>query len=103
MNKDILYDVAIAEKQLPKHANDTNGQFILILYNDNVNTARYVLRTLIEICKLNPVQAEQCMVLAHLKGKTDILRSRKELLFEVQKQLSERGLTVSVENLVITE
>lgn len=41
----------------------------IILYNDDVNTFDYVIDSLIEVCEHTPVQAEQCTVLVHYKGK----------------------------------
>lgn len=41
----------------------------LILFNDDVNTFEHVIETLIRVCNHEPLQAEQCAMLVHYKGK----------------------------------
>jgi ATP-dependent Clp protease adaptor protein ClpS len=40
----------------------------LILYNDEVNTFDFVIKSLMEICDHEPLQAEQCTVIVHYQG-----------------------------------
>jgi ATP-dependent Clp protease adaptor protein ClpS len=35
----------------------------LILYNDDINTFDHVIKSLVEICGHDPVQAEQCAMI----------------------------------------
>lgn len=41
----------------------------VIIYNDDVNSYQYIMASLIRFCKHEPIQAEQCAVLAHMTGK----------------------------------
>ncbi|MBN1253247.1 MAG: ATP-dependent Clp protease adaptor ClpS, partial [Bacteroidales bacterium] len=41
----------------------------LILYNDDYHTFDFVIETLINICRHNDIQAEQCAYIVHYKGK----------------------------------
>lgn len=58
-------------KTLKKDKTETKNSklFTLILWNDNVNSFDDVIDALIEICEHDPHQAEQCAMIAHLKGK----------------------------------
>ena len=44
----------------------------LILYNDEINTFDHVIKSLVEICGHDSVQAEQCALIVHLKGSCEI-------------------------------
>jgi ATP-dependent Clp protease adaptor protein ClpS len=71
-------------------------QQVLVLHNDSYNTFDFVIRTLIDECNHDLAQAEQCAIIAHHKGKCEILSGE---LFELQKiknRISVRGLTVSI-------
>jgi ATP-dependent Clp protease adaptor protein ClpS len=41
----------------------------LVIYNDNVNSYQYVMASLIRFCKHEPLQAEQCTLIANDNGK----------------------------------
>jgi len=41
----------------------------IILFNDEVNTFDHVIKTLVAVCQHDPLQAEQCALLVHFKGK----------------------------------
>ena len=44
----------------------------IILYNDDVNTFDHVIETLIKVCDHTPLQAEQCTLIVHYKGKCSV-------------------------------
>ena len=48
---------------------DDLSQYHIIVWNDEINTFEWVIKTLIEICKHDKEQAEQCTLLIHFKGK----------------------------------
>lgn len=41
----------------------------VVIYNDHVNSYEYIMASLIRFCKHEPIQAEQCAIIAHNKGK----------------------------------
>ena len=41
----------------------------LVLYNDDVHTFDYVIKSLVDICRHTVEQAEQCAILVHCHGK----------------------------------
>lgn len=50
-----------------------NKSFKLTLYNDKKSSFEYIVASLIEFCNHTPIQAEQCAIIAHNKGKCDVI------------------------------
>ena len=75
------------------------NKYILILYNDDINTFAYVIKSLVEVCGHDDYQAEQCAMLTHLKGRCDIKTGSRELLLSMNRALKIRGLISKVESL----
>lgn len=73
-----------------------NGRF-LILHNDDVHSFDYVINTLIEVCEMEPVQAEQCTYLVHYKGKCDVKKGAYEALKPYKQGLIERELNATID------
>jgi ATP-dependent Clp protease adaptor protein ClpS len=71
----------------------------LILLNDNINTFDHVIKALVEICGHDPVQAEQCALIVHLKGSCEVKTGIKEVLNAMSKSLNAKGLNSKVESL----
>jgi ATP-dependent Clp protease adaptor protein ClpS len=71
----------------------------LILYNDDVNTFEHVIKSLVEICGHDPVQAEQCAMIVHLKGSCDVKIGMIEVLNAMSRSLNANGLNSKVESL----
>ncbi|MGE4290465.1 MAG: ATP-dependent Clp protease adaptor ClpS [Salinivirgaceae bacterium] len=69
----------------------------LVLHNDEVNTFDHVIESLIEICRHEVEQAEQCAFITHYKGKCDVKTGLFEELSFMKKQLDSKGLTVTIE------
>jgi ATP-dependent Clp protease adaptor protein ClpS len=60
----------IQEEVLVAESVDQNNQ--IVLYNDDVNTFDHVIETLIQVCEHSTLQAEQCAILVHYKGKCTV-------------------------------
>ena len=62
------------EKVKKKLSIDTNkgAEHQIILYNDDFNTFDHVIETLIDVCNHTPLQAEQCTLIVHYKGKCSV-------------------------------
>ena len=62
------------EKVKKKLSLDTNkgDEHQIILYNDDFNTFDHVIETLIDVCNHTPLQAEQCTLIVHYKGKCSV-------------------------------
>lgn len=83
------------KKGSDQHQSDLRSS--LILHNDHVNTFDFVMHALEEVCMHTSLQAEQCAVLAHFRGKCEIMRGDPELLRERRADLTRRGLKVTIE------
>ncbi len=65
----------------------------LILYNDDVNSFDFVIESLVEVCDHDPVQAEQCALVAHFKGKCGIKSGTVIELTLMNNELNNRGIS----------
>lgn len=70
----------------------------LVLHNDDFNTFDFVIKTLIEVCKHDPEQAEQCTLIVHYKGKCTVKTGLYDELEPMYNKLLECGLTATIEN-----
>lgn len=68
----------------------------LILFNDDVNTFDFVIETLIEVCRHDPHQAEQCAMVAHYNGKCAVKSGTLIELKPVHDEMCNRKLSVSI-------
>ncbi len=75
----------------------TDSEHSLILYNDDITPFDFVMESLIEVCKHNPVQAEQCTLLAHMKGRAIVKKGAYKVLAMMQDALSIRGIKCEVD------
>ena len=82
-----------SESQKEKHGD----QRCLVLFNDDVNSFDFVIESLVEVCKHEVDQAEQCALIAHLRGKCHIKNGGYHELKPMYDELTIRGLTVSIE------
>jgi len=81
----------IAEKKSVKNDNH------LVLYNDDVNTFDFVIASLMEICKHEREQAEQCSIIVHNNGRCQVKDGSTRMLKPMCRALVQRGLTAEVE------
>ena len=65
----------------------------LILFNDDVNSFDFVIESLVEVCDHDLVQAEQCAMTAHFKGKCGIKVGTLTELTPMNNELNSRGLS----------
>jgi ATP-dependent Clp protease adaptor protein ClpS len=68
----------------------------IVLYNDDVNTFDHVIETLIKVCKHDELQAEQCALLVHYKGKCTVKTGSLDELKPQCSSLLEAGLSAEI-------
>lgn len=68
----------------------------IILHNDDVNTFDHVIETLIRVCKHEALQAEQCALLVHYKGKCTVKTGTIEELKPQCTALLDAGLSAEL-------
>lgn len=69
----------------------------LILFNDDHNTFDFVIETLIDVCEHDPLQAEQCALIVHHKGKCQVKSGTYNELKPSFREMSDRDLTVAID------
>ncbi len=73
------------------------GNKELVLYNDDVNTFDHVINTLIRICEHDLIQAEQCAMLVHYKGKCGVKTGSFDDLKPLCSGLLDAGLSAEIQ------
>lgn len=69
----------------------------LILHNDDVHTFDYVIEALMEICNHEYIQASQCAIITHYKGKCDIKQGAFSSLKVMRDALTDKELTTTID------
>ncbi|MDO9340939.1 MAG: ATP-dependent Clp protease adaptor ClpS [Bacteroidales bacterium] len=89
------------EKTLHKDDKRKSGSesSTLVLYNDDINTFDHVIKSLVEVCGHNSVQAEQCAMIVHFKGSCEVKIGMTEVLNAMSRSLNVKGLKSKVESL----
>lgn len=95
-------DVEKKQKREIGKGNDTDKdhakekQWLVRLYNDPMNKREFVARCLMEICGLDDTMAYDCMMQAHLNGRSAIGKYRKEVAELYKVTLTDEGLTTDM-------
>ncbi len=69
----------------------------LIVWNDDVNTFDWVITSLVEICGHESIQAEQCALIIHHKGKCGVKRGSFDDLRPQAEALIDRGIQATID------
>lgn len=93
----ILNNTKISEEQevveLVKEKEENN----IVLYNDEVNTFDFVIESLVDVCKHDVLQAEQCTLIIHYNGKCAVKQGEMPELRPLCEALLDRGLSATIE------
>jgi len=73
------------------------NQNVIVLFNDDVNTFDHVINTLVEVCKHDPLQAEQCAFIVHYKGKCEVKSGSMKELIPMCSALLDSGLNAEIQ------
>lgn len=73
------------------------NQNTIVLFNDDVNTFDHVIDTLVKVCNHEPLQAEQCALLVHYKGKCDVKSGKITELVPMCSALLDAGLSAEIQ------
>ena len=84
----------VQEEVLAAEAVGVNNE--IVLHNDDVNTFDHVIETLIRVCNHEELQAEQCALLVHYKGKCTVKTGSFEDLIPQCSALVYAGLNAEV-------
>ena len=84
----------VLEQAIEKTVTKKNNE--IILYNDEVNTFDHVIDTLIQTCEHDAIQAEQCAMLVHYKGKCGVKTGSYEDLKPRCTKILQAGLSAEI-------
>ena len=84
------------ESEEEKGFESVNERF-LVLYNDDYHTFEYVIDALVNICEHDTVQAEQCTLLVHYKGKCDVKKGSYAYLKPMKNALIQKDLKATID------
>ena len=68
----------------------------LVLHNDDVHTFDYVIKALVDICRISYAQAEQCTILVHCHGKCAVKQGSYDTLLPMHTALLDKQLTSEI-------
>jgi len=86
---EILEEIDVLEQEVRNHE--------IVLFDDDVNTFEFVIDMLVEICHHDPLQAEQCALLTHYKGKCGVKSGSPTKLKPLCQGLCDKGLSAVIE------
>ena len=69
----------------------------LIVWNDDVNTFDWVIESLVDICGHETMQAEQCALIIHHKGKCGGKKGSFDDLRPQAEALIDRGIQATID------
>lgn len=69
----------------------------LVLHNDDHHDFLYVTACLVRFCKHEPLQAEQCALITHEKGKCSVKSGDFIEMFEIKTNLEDLDLKTEIE------
>lgn len=69
----------------------------LIVWNDDVNTFDWVIESLVNVCKHETLQAEQCALIIHHKGKCGVKKGSFDDLRPQAEALIDRGISATID------
>ncbi len=76
---------------------ETSSGYSLIIWNDDVNTFDWVIKALTDICDMDELQAEQCSLIVHHRGKCSVLEGNYSLLKAKHTAITDRGIQATIE------
>jgi len=97
----MLYNHTVEELEevlLEEELTDIGNASQLIVYNDDFNTFEWVIQCFVDVLRHGAEQAEQLSLLIHFKGKATVKTATKKVLKPFKDALTERGLSVVIEN-----
>jgi ATP-dependent Clp protease adaptor protein ClpS len=69
----------------------------LIVWNDDVNTFDWVIESLVDVCEHESMQAEQCALIIHHKGKCGVKKGTFDELRPKAEALIDRGIQATID------
>jgi ATP-dependent Clp protease adaptor protein ClpS len=90
MNPEVEFEEVLLEDAVAIDSHE------IIVFNDDVNTFDHVIESLINVCGHDPLQAEQCTLLVHYKGKCAVKMGAYDKLEPMCTALLDRGISAEI-------
>ncbi len=90
-------DIHIKEYEEVDELTDHPQPWTLVVWNDEVNTFEWVIKSLVDICDHSFEQAEQCAWIIHYKGKYAVKAGEFTKISPMREALSDRGIGATLE------
>ena len=87
----------LEQEVLLEEAVETDNGHALLVYNDDVNTFDFVIKTLMEVCDHSPEQAEQYTLIIHHNGKCSVKEGGFDFLKPMRNAICERGISAKIQ------
>ena len=84
----------LQEKILVEEAIGHNNE--IVLHNDDINTFDHVIDTLVRVCNHDDLQAEQCALLVHYKGKCTVKKGSRSKLKPMCEAILDAGIQAAI-------
>jgi len=84
------------KKKKDKQEINPEGEYCLVLHNDDIHSFDYVTDALIEICEHSYEQAMQCTLITHHKGSCEIRKGTLEKLKQMKEAFSLKDLITTI-------
>jgi ATP-dependent Clp protease adaptor protein ClpS len=84
-------------EQREDHDQLNKRERFLVLHNDDYHTFDYVINALIDICDHDLIQAEQCTLLIHYKGKCEVKKGSFSYLRPMKNALVQKELKATID------
>jgi ATP-dependent Clp protease adaptor protein ClpS len=75
---------------------NTGDSYTLVLINDELNTFEHVIKSLVEVCGHDVVQAEQCAVITHFNGSCEVKTGSRSIIKSMYVGLVDRNLNSKI-------
>jgi len=70
----------------------------LVIYNDDINSYDYITACLIRFCKHDPLQAEQCALVAHNTGECAVKSGDYMEMFEIKGNFDDLDINSEIKD-----
>lgn len=87
------FDTVLDESPVAIHG------WVIIVWNDDINTFENVIKTLCEVCDHSQEQAEQCAMIIHYNGKCSVKNGDFDDLKIMQEKIISRKIQATLEEL----
>ena len=90
----------VLSEMLKKQSKPKQGQYQVILHDDNKTTFDHVVDCLMDICNHGELQAYQCAIIVHNSKQCAVYHDKYDECDSIAIELTKLGLTVSTSKFI---